>query len=201
MPSDPVVPDAILGSEALPGGSEAVQLPSGAQSPQTGQSGGGVGDSPVRGTLVQRGGAEEARQAHNLEAAGSNPAPVTASKALARDLAVVQKVDNKIRSRSERITAANGLAAYLDDNGNPIIPVDPQTGLPKGWTKVMLNIARDSKKTLKQQPGYISQQIRILESYNKADAGRPPAPTINADLIQINVLQVNQLPVRKVRED
>lgn len=151
---------------------------------------GGVGDSPVRGTLVQRGGAEEARQAHNLEAAGSNPAPVT-SKALSRDLAVVQKVDNKLRRRAEAIVSDTLLGPSFDPTGEK----------PVGMSARRWRVIKASWANLKAQPGWLATALRVHESYAKQDAGRPPAPTINADLIQINVLQVNQLPVRKVRED
>jgi hypothetical protein len=199
MPSDPVVPGGILGP---PGGvspaREGVASPSPLEPVVTGDGGagsGGVGDSPVRGTLVQRGSAVEERQAHNLEVAGAIPAPVT--KPGARSAALLQRIDDRIRRRATGIVSAALRApelpeamAWVEENQDKKVP-------PPGWTNRQLKVAADA---LASKPAfYLTAAMRIVESYKKTDA--PVAPVLNAQLIQVNVTNTNVYPVRKVRDE
>jgi hypothetical protein len=197
MPSDPVVPDGILGPGAEARGSlgrvDVAESPGSGVVAQT--TGGGVGDSPVRGTLVQRGSAVEERQAHNLEVAGAIPAPVT--KPGARSAALLQRIDDRIRRRATGIVSAALRApelpeamAWVEENQDKKVP-------PPGWTSRQLKVAADA---LASKPAfYLTAAMRIVESYKKTDA--PLAPVLNAQLIQVNVTNTNVYPVRKVRDE
>lgn len=119
-----------------------------------------------------------------------------------RDTALIAQRDAKVRARAQRVELANGLAPYIDDTGKPLegVEVDPKTGRPKGWTAVQHQIAKDSRRPIKVQPGYIAQQLRVAESYRKAESEVEKAPTINAELVQVHV-SVENYPRRRLSDD
>jgi hypothetical protein len=169
------------------GGRSVAEPPGEPPSSQEGPGGLARSDSPVRGTLVQRGSAVEERQAHNLEVAGAIPAPVT--KTAGRSAALLQRIDDRIRRRATGIVSA---ALRAPEVGEAIPGRD-------GWTKRSIKVAADACESGKNAPVYLSMAQRIVESYKKTDA--PVAPVLNAQLIQVNVTNTNVYPVRKVRDE
>lgn len=148
-------------------------------------------DSPVRGTLVADGVRESVLGLPGEPAVlvpalpGSAAGPVgtsgaadrgLVSKALSRDLAVVQKADDRIRRRAERIVAAALRAPELPEDGSA----------PAGWSKRDVRVARDATSTLKTAPAYLGMAQRVLESYRKLDAAKEPSPPLNAIQIVVN---------------
>jgi hypothetical protein len=211
MASDPVVPDGMLG----PG--DAGQLVDAPPGPAVAESGpnaqrfpGGAGDSPVRGTLVERDGGvngagkpqPEARGLQgnttggaSLGAAGFEPSPARSLNSRSADL--LQRIDDRIRRRATDIVSAALRApelpeamAWVEENQDKKVP-------PPGWTNRQLKVAADA---LASKPAfYLTAAMRIVESYKKTDA--PVAPVLNAQLIQVNVTNTNVYPVRKVRDE
>lgn len=179
--SPPVAPDAILpagqsaenaGPAETSLGTRVVAELDGSGLGVPGRQSSGVGDSPARNSL--------------------------ATKRAAR----IAQADAKVRRRAQRVEEANGLAPYIDDTGKPLegVEVDPATGRPKGWSAVTHQIAKDSRRPIKVQPGYISQQLRVAESYRKAEADKPQAPTINAEVVNMQI-NTYAYPVRTVDEE
>ena len=123
--------------------------------------------------------------------------PVT-PRLIDQHLAVIRKVDERIRRNAQKVVDKAMLAARLDDDGLPVdgSEVDAK-GKPKGWSGVAYNVARDARKPLKQQPGYLAMAGRILDTYKKAEANEKPAPELNAGVVYIQQ-NVYNYPTRDV---
>ena len=107
-------------------------------------------------------------------------APTLAEKRLE----VVRRADERVQRGAARIVGYAVDAARLDDEGLPVdgSEIDAR-GKPVGWSGVRYNVAKDARKPLKQQPGYLAMMSRVHESYKKAEAGRGPAPELGAEIV------------------
>lgn len=76
-------------------------------------------------------------------------------------------------------------------------PLD-ERGVPQGMTAVAYNVAKDARKPLKQQPGYLAMMQRVLESYKRAEAGQQPAPELGADIRVYLTQNVFNYPTKDV---
>lgn len=144
--------------------------------------------------------------------ADDKPAPLAAELVPARrppsDLeaqrtAIIRRVDERLRRKSTRIMEAVADGANIDDEGKPVDPatvVDPVTGKPLGWSHARYRIARDARKPLKYQPGYLPLMARVHESYRKAERDVDPAPALGPAVnVFVNSLTYNY-PVRDVSD-
>lgn len=97
---------------------------------------------------------------------------------------LIKRVDERLRKKTARLVEHIVEAARIDDDGVPVdgTPVDPATGRPEGWTGVKYQVAKDARRPLKLQPGYLPFAVRIHETYTKADAAQPIAPELGADV-------------------
>lgn len=86
--------------------------------------------------------------------------------------AYLRRVDDRIRTRATRIVAESLLAADIDDDA----------AKPEGWSDREYRVARDARKPMKQEPGYLQRATRILESYKRAESEVPAVPLLNADV-------------------
>lgn len=209
-PSGMLVPGA---SPPVRGDGETAESDGGCNSEAAKRLSGGVGDSPVRGTLVERdGGVDGAGKSAplarglegstsgvaTLEDAGVGPSPSRAVTSLqAKRLASLARVDDRIRRRATSIVDSALRAPELAD-----LPEGAITGpeAPKGWTKKQLRIAADATNSMKSAPAYLAMAQRVVESYKKAEADRPAAPTINAEVVQVHVSVANY-PRRRLSEE
>lgn len=111
-----------------------------------------------------------------------------------RDLAVVKRADDRLKRKTAEIMSYQADAADLDDNG---MPVDPEAvlvdGRPKGWSPRRYNVARDSRKPEREQPGYLARATRVFESYRRGVEVEKPAPKL------LVAVQVNVSPVAKAK--
>ena len=176
--------------------------------PSAGPIGNLEGDSPVRGTLVERADlgsdghvAALVRQGDGADAQSALPKAIRPSEA--RHQAFIAKVDKVVYKRSANVTKAIPLAGYLTDDNKPIegVELDPATGRPKGWSARDYNVAKDARRPIKTQPGYIAQSLRIQESYHRKDSDKKEAPVLNAEIVQVTVNNQYNYPVRVVEED
>lgn len=101
----------------------------------------------------------------------------------AQRMALIKRVDDRLRRKATNIVAAIPDAARLDDGGTPIdgTPVD-DAGRPKGWTGVRHQVAKDARRPLKTRPGYLSDMVRVYESFAKQDALRQVPGELGADI-------------------
>ncbi len=117
-----------------------------------------------------------------------------------RNLAVVQRADERLKLKTAEVMSYQADAADLDDNG---VPVDPELarsmvdGRPKGWSPRRYNVARDSRKPEREQPGYLARATRVFESYRRGVEAEKPAPVLNV-AVQVNV--TNAAAVAKVQK-
>lgn len=97
----------------------------------------------------------------------------------ARDIAVVQRVDAKLRRKAQAVVMGIARASELNDDGTLAT-----AAVPEGWTGTAeeYRAARDARKNNKEAPVYISLMARVNESYIKANADQAPAPALNADI-------------------
>jgi hypothetical protein len=100
-----------------------------------------------------------------------------------------------------RIVESASRAALIDDDGVPVdgTAVDSR-GVPDGWTGVAYNVAKDARRPLKQQPGYLAMMTRVLDSYRRAEVGEKAAPELAADIRVYLQQNVYQYPVRDVSD-
>jgi len=108
-----------------------------------------------------------------------------------RNLAVVQRADERLKRKTAEIMSYQADAADLTDAGTP---VDPNTateldGRPIGWSPRRYNVARDSRKPEREQPGYLARATRVFESYRRGIETEKPAPVLNV-AVQVNVTNV-----------
>jgi hypothetical protein len=154
---------------------------------------GGVGDSPVRGTLVEReptgiavAGEAGTGEPSSLKAAGeASPTSLQAKRA-----ASLARVDDRIRTRNANIVADASLGPAFD-------PAGPK---PEGMSERRWRIIKASWANMKAAPTWLTQAYRVTESYKKAEADRPQAPTINAEVVQVHVSVANY-PRRRLSEE
>jgi hypothetical protein len=86
---------------------------------------------------------------------------------------LIARVDNRIRTRASRILADTFLAADVDE-------FSPR---PEGWTDRQYRTAMDARKCAKEAPVYLQTAAKILDSFKRSEATRPPAnPEIHADV-------------------
>lgn len=112
----------------------------------------------------------------------------------ARRLERIARADERIRRRATSILEAALRAPELAD----LPEVAPGT-VPAGWTKKELRIAADATNSMKAAPAYLGMAQRIHESYRKAENDKPAAPTINAEVVQVQVNTYNY-PRRRLTE-
>jgi len=168
-------------------------------------------DSPVRGTLVERNAATQAGPGvPRLLIPGDQPvgqlqtslAPVErvapATSLRAKHQVLIAKADDRIRRRATSIVDSALRAPDLAD-----LPEGAASGreAPKGWTKRALRIAADATNSMKSAPAYLAMAQRVVESYKKAEADKPTAPTLNAEIVQVTVNNQYNYPVRVLDED
>lgn len=105
-----------------------------------------------------------------------------------RNLAVVQRADERLKRKTAEIMSFQADAADLTDAGLYIDPrVDLENdGRPKGWSPRRWNVARDSRKPEREQPGYLARATRVFESYRRGVETEKPAPILNV-AVQVNV--------------
>jgi len=116
----------------------------------------------------------------------------------AKHQALIAKADEKIRRKATSIVVAALSAPELAELD---LEAHRAAGtLPPGWTKKKLRIASDATNSMKSAPAYLGMAQRVVESYKKAEADRPAAPTINAEVVQVHVSVANY-PRRRLSED
>jgi hypothetical protein len=197
----PGEPSGMLGPGSDP---EAAETSTRAGVPAESVSGppaGGVGDSPVRGTLVADGDlgspgpvAALARQEDGQHVARAVPA----TSLQAKRAASLARVDDRIRRRATSIVDSALRAPELAELPEEQRKVDAPP--PKGWTAKSRRIALDANNSMKSAPAYLAMAQRVVESYKKAEADRPQAPTINAEVVQVHVSVANY-PRRRLSEE
>lgn len=103
-------------------------------------------------------------------------------------LAWLARQDAIVRREALKVVRGIPDGALIDDHGPPDengVPTDPVR--PAGWDDVRFRVARDARKPLRSQPGYISQCQRIAESYQKAERDKPAAPQLNVSVAHVTV--------------
>jgi hypothetical protein len=202
-----------VGQKAAHAGTTAVSGPEAELAPNGGalRSAGGVGDSPVRGTLVADGepvvgalvrrGDGDGPDAPTVPA-GSQALSTGAAGAVpslqAKRLAALARVDEKIRRRATSIVDSALRAPELVEL--PDEPFDHKNP-PKGWTAKQWRIAHDATNSMKSAPAYLAMAQRVVESYKKAEADRPAEPRLHAEIVQVTVNNNYSYPVRVLDED
>lgn len=188
------LPDGMLGPGDAAGNGTAESTSRGYAVPGTliaeSPDGGGVGDSPVRGTLVsgvEAEGKDVSGGYGGLVAHAGPSAP--ASKLTTEGLKRVAKADSRVRRRVEHIVATH-LQGYRYD-----ISKDK----PEGVSDADWRIIRASYSNMKASPAWLTNAVKMWDTLKKADADRPQAPTINAQFVQVNVVQSNDMPVRRIK--
>lgn len=139
------------------------------------------GDQQLRHGLVEQ--LPRHEQQHALR-----PGPVVGGLR-AKRLERIARADERIRSRATAIVEAAMMAGAIDPAGQK-----PEFMTDKQW-----RIARANWSNMKARPGFIDQAQRIWESYKKAENDRPAAPTINAEVVQVQVNTYNY-PRRRLTE-
>jgi hypothetical protein len=153
-------------------------------------------DSPVRGTLVERGEEGDSRTGadHQLSVptalATSDRDRPGGGSLQAKRLASLARVDDRIRTRNARIVADAALGPNFD-------PAGPK---PEGMSERKWRVIKASWANMKAAPTWLTQAYRVTESYKKAEADRPAAPTINAEVVQVHVSVANY-PRRRLSEE
>lgn len=178
--SPPLAPDAILGPDVtvdsgIPGPIAAAAICPGARGTGTGGSGGPLA---VPGASL----------------GGHGTGAQTVRGVRAKRLERIARADERIRARATSILEAALRAPELAD-----LPETPPGAIPDGWTKKTLRIAADATNSMKAAPAYLGMAQRIHESYRKAESDKPAAPTINAEVVQVQVNQFNY-PRRRLTE-
>jgi hypothetical protein len=108
---------------------------------------------------------------------------LTAPTQADRHLEVVKRADERLRRKTMSIMDHQAAAAELDDDG---MPVDPRVklvdGRPAGWSPRKYNIAKDSRRPEREQPGYLARATRVFESYRRGAGEDKPAPIMIAQV-------------------
>ncbi len=104
-----------------------------------------------------------------------------------RSLAVVQRADEHLRRKTAETMSYQADAADLDDNGAPVDPkVVMVEGRPAGWSPRRYNVAKDSRRPEREQPGYLARATRVFESYKRKEEVSNAPPLMNV-AVQINI--------------
>lgn len=123
------------------------------------------------------------------------PAP---SRGLSGDRRVLKTIDQRIRRKAERIVLAAArtpeLAEVTEEEWEA---AKREKRPPRGWTRTELKIAMDADKGGRDAPVYLSMMRSVLDSYKRAEAGRPTSPTLNVTTVVISDSQV-AFPTLKV---
>lgn len=108
---------------------------------------------------------------------------------------MISRVDSRIETRATSILNNYLAAADLDDPSEerPFVPK------PEGWSERKFRIAKDGRKPLKQQPGYLAAAQRVKEAFTRARGERVEAPRLNIE-VQVSVRQEFSYPVIDVTE-
>lgn len=117
----------------------------------------------------------------------------------ARRLERIARADERIRRRATSILEAALRAPDVAELGEIPKKPDGTWDPPPGWTKKALRIAMDATNSMKAAPAYLGMAQRIHESYRKAENDKPAAPTINAEVVQVQVNTYNY-PRRRLTE-
>jgi len=116
---------------------------------------------------------------------------------------VIRRADERAQRQATKIVGYAADGARLDDTGTPVdgTPMG-ENGRPEGWSGIRYNVARDARRPLKQQPGYLAMMCRAYESHKKAEAGRMTAPALGAEIV-VYVQQNNiyNYPTKDVDHD
>lgn len=113
---------------------------------------------------------------------------LTAADRQAGALAVIQRADDRLRKRNAAIMEHQAAACDLDDSGVHIsLPMDPVTGRPQGWSPRKHNVAKDSRRPEREQPGYLARATRVYESYQRQKAEKEAPPPLSVSLVTIFV--------------
>jgi len=122
-------------------------------------------------------------------------------------MALVRKVDERVKRKATRIVEAALAGAELNDDGTPVEPHRhmgehgrPLDDRGKEWSGVRYRVAMDARKPLKQQPGYLAMAQRVLESYKRAEAAKEPAPELGADIRVYLTQNVFNYPTKDVSD-
>jgi hypothetical protein len=159
-----------------------------------------VGLAPADGALRVPAAQLSTGDARGTGALGTVPGKVESLQA--KRAAALARVDDRIRRRATSIVdsalRAPDLAGLPEAalKGN-LVPGEPA---PPGWTKKQLRVALDATNSMKSAPAYLAMAQRVVESYKKAEADRPQAPTINAEVVQVHVSVANY-PRRRLSEE
>jgi hypothetical protein len=176
--------------------------------------------SPVSGTLVDDGRSVEdaGRVDNHLYGPGDQPGalsrfgagqadslqrrPDPGTGLRAKHQALIAKADEKIRRKATDIVVAALSAPELAEIPPEAVAAALQAGTSTvpGWTKKKLRIALDASNSMKSAPAYLAMAQRVVESYKKAEADKPAAPTINAEVVQVHVSVANY-PRRRLSEE
>ena len=116
------------------------------------------------------------------------PSPPRILTRAEKRLAVIQRADERIRRTAQQIAEYDLAAAQIDDHGPPGengVPTDPKR--PEGWSDMKFRVARDARQPVRSRPGYVADAIRILESYQKTERDRPPAPQLNVNVANVTI--------------
>ncbi len=97
-----------------------------------------------------------------------------------RDLALVKRVDDKLKRKVTRIIDHALSGADIDDG---------VTAPPEGWSKTKFRVAQDARRPLRDRPYYLDLARSVKESYAKADSNAPTSPSINATNVNVYVDQ------------
>jgi hypothetical protein len=111
--------------------------------------------------------------------------PVSHKVTLAeRHMAMIARVDGKVRARHSRIVADIALASRVLDE-------DTST-----WSAAARRVALDARMSSKEAPMYLQISQRVVDSYKRAELGKTlAAPQLNAD-IKIYVQNENTVHYR-----
>jgi len=114
------------------------------------------------------------------------PSPTSAA---ARHQSLIVRVDSRLERRSRQIMEHAMAAMDLDDEGKPVDPalkLDAQ-GKPEGWSWRKYQVARDSRRPMKTEPGYLARAGRVFDAFQRAKASQPPAPQLNVAAIHVHI--------------
>ncbi len=105
-----------------------------------------------------------------------------------RNLAVVQRADERLKRKTAEMMSYQADAADLDDSGMPVDPgVELVDGRPKGWSPRRYNVAKDSRRPEREQPGYLARATRVFESYRRGAEPERHDPKLNVVAVTVNI--------------
>ncbi len=88
-----------------------------------------------------------------------------------RHMAMIARVDGKVRARHSRIVADIALASRVLDEDT------------SAWPAAARRVAMDARMSSKEAPMYLQISQRVVDSYKRAELGKTmAAPQLNADI-------------------